>query len=130
MKKTQLCCNCSIKYRGDQSFIIKIVKMKYNLIDIEWCIDSNSFKKRPCNSFILYITFTIVYYIVLTIFYYNIISLKRIFCSCSSQRPLSNRIIQFTCNAVSTHLNHRRIFLFFTSCGVVLLLSQHRNLCA
>ena len=32
--------------------------------------------------------------------------------SCSSQRTLSNRIIQFTCNAVSTHLIHRRIFLF------------------
>jgi hypothetical protein len=26
--------------------------------------------------------------------------------------------IQFTCNAVNTHLNHRRIFLFSTPCGV------------
>jgi hypothetical protein len=30
----------------------------------------------------------------------------------------SNRIIQFTCNAVNTHLNHRRIFLVSIPCGV------------
>jgi hypothetical protein len=40
----------------------------------------------------------------------------------SSLRTLSNRIIQFTCNAVNTHLNHRRIFLFSTPYGVGSLL--------
>jgi hypothetical protein len=38
--------------------------------------------------------------------------------SCSSWRPWSNRIIQFTCNAVSMHLNHRKIVLLSTHCGV------------
>jgi hypothetical protein len=45
-------------------------------------------------------------------------SLKCTFSSCFSQRPLSNRIIQYTCNAVSTHLIHKRIFLFSRCCGV------------
>ena len=31
---------------------------------------------------------------------------------------MSNRIIPFACNAISTHLNHRRIGLCFTRCGV------------
>ena len=26
--------------------------------------------------------------------------------------------MQFTCNAVNTHLNHRRIFLFYAPCGM------------
>jgi hypothetical protein len=51
-------------------------------------------------------------YITFTIFYYNTISI----------RTLSNRIIQFTCSAVNTHLNHRRIFLFSTPSGVGSLL--------
>jgi hypothetical protein len=88
------------------SSVIKIVEMKYNRIDIKWWLVSTSLK----NSLNLYITFTI--------FYYNTISLKCTVFSCSSKRTLSSGIIQFTCNAVNTHLNHRRIFLFFIPCGV------------
>jgi hypothetical protein len=43
--------------------------------------------------------------------------------------PLSNRIIQLTCNAVSAHLNHRRIFLFSTRYGVGLLLCMRNINC-
>jgi hypothetical protein len=42
---------------------------------------------------------------------------------------LSNRIIQFTCNAVNTHLNHRRIFLFSRPCGVGPLLCMRNINC-
>jgi hypothetical protein len=47
------------------------------------------------------------------------------------RRPycLSNRIIQFTCNAVNTHLIHRRIFLFSTPCGVGSLLCMRNINC-
>jgi hypothetical protein len=40
-----------------------------------------------------------------------------------------NRIIQFTCNAVNAHLNHRRIFLFSTPCGVGSLLCMRNINC-
>jgi hypothetical protein len=39
------------------------------------------------------------------------------------------RIIQFTCNAVNTHLNHIRIFLFSTPCGVGSLLCMRNINC-
>jgi hypothetical protein len=42
---------------------------------------------------------------------------------------LSNRIIQFTCNASNTHLNHRRIFLFSTPCGMRSLLCMRNINC-
>jgi hypothetical protein len=46
-----------------------------------------------------------------------------------SIRTLSSIIIQFTCNAVNTHLNHRRIFLFSTPCGVGSLLCMRNINC-
>ena len=42
---------------------------------------------------------------------------------------LSNWIIQFTCNAGNTHLNHRRIFLFSTPCGMRSLLCMRNINC-
>ena len=66
----------------------KLVNCFCNLqsrFDMKWCIDSTSFKEQPCNSFILFITFTIFYCIKFTIFYYNTISLKRTICFCSIQ---------------------------------------------
>jgi len=38
-------------------------------------------------------------------------------------------MIQFTCNAVNTHLNDRRIFLFSTPCGVGSLLCMRNINC-
>jgi hypothetical protein len=64
--------------------------MKYNRINIKWCLVSTSFK--------IYLDILSNLYITFTIFYYNTISLKCTFFSCSSYRTLSNRIIQFTCN--------------------------------
>jgi hypothetical protein len=101
------------------AFVIKIVKMKYNRIDIKWWHVSTSFK--------IYLEILSNFYVTFTIFYYNTITLKCTFFSCSSLRTLSKRIIQFTCNAVNTHLNHRRIFLFSTPCGVGSLLCM-RNI--
>jgi hypothetical protein len=101
------------------AFVIKIVKMKYNRIDIKWWHVSTSFK--------IYLEILSNFYVTFTTFYYNTITFKRTFFSCSSLRTLSKRIIQFTCNAVNTHLNHRRIFLFSTPCGVGSLLCM-RNI--
>jgi hypothetical protein len=101
------------------AFVIKIVKMKYNRIDIKWWHVSTSFK--------IYLEILSNFYVTFTIFYYNTITFKCTFFSCSSLRTLSKRIIQFTCNAVNTHLNHRRIFLFSTPCGVGSLLCM-RNI--
>ena len=63
------------------SSVIKIVKMKYNRIDIKWWLVSTSFKIYLEIISHLYITFTIFYYntisdlyITFTIFYYNTIS--------------------------------------------------------
>jgi hypothetical protein len=40
-------------------------------------------------------------------------------------KTLSNRIIQFTCNAVNTHLNHRRIYLLvwgrYCACEILMV---------
>ena len=91
------------------SSVIKIVKMKYNRIDIKWWHVSTSFK--------IYLEMLSYFYTTFTIFYYNTISLKGKKNSVLVKRTLSNRIIQFTCNAVNTHLNHRRIFLFSTPWG-------------
>ena len=49
-------------------FVIKIVKMKYNRIDIKWRHVSTSFK--------IYLEILSYFYITFTIFYYNTISLK------------------------------------------------------
>ena len=103
------------------SSVIRIVKMKYNRINIKWWLVSTSFK--------IYLDILSYLYITFTIFYYNTISLKCTLCSCSSWRTLSNRIIQFTCNAVNTHLIHRRIFLFSTPCGVGSLLCMRNINC-
>jgi hypothetical protein len=51
------------------SSVIKIVKMKYNRIDIKWWHVSTSFK--------IYLGMLSNLYITFTIFYYNTISLKR-----------------------------------------------------
>ena len=102
------------------SSVIKIVKMKYNRIDIKWWHVSTSFKT--------YLEMHSNFYITFTIFYYNT-SFKCIFFFCSSKRTLSNRIIQFTCNAVNTHLSHRRIFLFSTPCDVGSLLCMRNINC-
>ena len=56
--------------------VIKIVKMKYNRINIKWCLVSTSFK--------IYLDILSYFYITFTIFYYNTISLKCTFFSCSS----------------------------------------------
>jgi hypothetical protein len=50
------------------SSVIKIVKMKYNRIDIKWWRVSTSFK--------IYLDILSYFYITFTIFYYNTISLK------------------------------------------------------
>jgi hypothetical protein len=97
------------------SSVIKIVKMKYNRIDIKWWLVSTSFK--------IYIDILSYFYITFMIFYYNIIFPVLV------KRTLSNRIIQFTCNAVNTHLNHIRIFLFSTPCGVGSLLCMRNINC-
>jgi hypothetical protein len=68
-------------------------------INIKWCLVSTTFK--------IYLDILSNLYITFTIFYYNTISLKGTFFSCSSYRTLSNRIIQFTCNAVNTHLKEQ-----------------------
>jgi hypothetical protein len=86
------------------SSVIKIVKMKYNRIDIKWLHVSTSFK--------IYLEMLSYLYVTFTIFYFNTISLKCTFVLGSSKRTLSNRIIQFTCDAVNTHLNHRKQFYF------------------
>ena len=49
-------------------FVIKIVKMKYNRIDIKWQHVSTSFK--------IYLEKLSFFYITFTILYYNTISLK------------------------------------------------------
>jgi hypothetical protein len=103
------------------SSVIKIVKMKYNRIDIKWWLVSTSFK--------IYLDIFSYLYTTFTISYHNTISPKCTFSSCSSKRTLSNRITQFTCNAVNTHLNHRRIFLFSTPCGVGSLLCMRNINC-
>ena len=54
----------------------EIVKMKYNRINIKWCLVSTSFK--------IYLDILSYLYITFTIFYYNTISLKCTFFSCSS----------------------------------------------
>ena len=55
------------------SFVIKIVKMKYNQIDIKWWLASTSFK--------IYLEILSNFYITFTIFYYNTISLSGVhFC--------------------------------------------------
>ena len=54
-------------------FVIKIVKMKYNRIDIKWRYVSTSFK--------IYLEMLSYLYITFTIFYYNTISLKGTFFS-------------------------------------------------
>ena len=59
-------CNCR------SSSVIKIVKMKYNRINIKWCLVSTSFK--------IYLDILSNFYITFTIFYYNIISLKCTLC--------------------------------------------------
>jgi len=56
------------KYGCDPSSVIKIVKMKYNRIDIKWWLVSTSFKT--------YLDILSYFYITFTIFYYNAISLK------------------------------------------------------
>ena len=56
--------------------VIKIVKMKYNRINIKWCLVSTSFK--------IYLDMLSYFYITFTIFYYNTILLKCTFFSCSS----------------------------------------------
>ena len=79
------------------SSVIKIVKMKYNRIDIKWWHVSTSFK--------IYIEMLSPLYITFTVFYNNIASLK----------TLSKRIIQFTCNAVNTHLTlWAKVSIFIT----------------
>ena len=55
------------------SSVIKIVKMKYNRIDIKWRHVSTSFK--------IYLEMLSYLYITFTIFYYNNISLKGTFFS-------------------------------------------------
>ena len=55
------------------SSVIKIVKMKYNRIDIKWWLVSTSFK--------IYLEIRSDLYITFTIFYYNTISLKCTFFS-------------------------------------------------
>ena len=55
------------------SSVIKIVKMKYNRIDIKWRHVSTSFR--------IYLEMLSYLYITFTIFYYNIISLKGTFFS-------------------------------------------------
>ena len=60
------------------SSVIKIVKMKYNGIDIKWWLVSTSFK----------IYLEILSYLF-TIFYYNTISLKCTYFSCSSYQTES-----------------------------------------
>jgi hypothetical protein len=59
------------KYGCDSSSVIKIVKVKYNRIDIKWWLVSTSFK--------IYLEILSNLYITFTIFYYNTISLKRTF---------------------------------------------------
>ena len=98
-----------------------MVKMIYNQIDIKWWLVSTSFR--------IYLAILSNFNMTFTIFQYNTISLKCTFLSCSSLRPLSNRIIHFTCNPVSTHLTHRRIFLFSTRCGVGSLLCMRNINC-
>ena len=58
------------------SSVIKIVKMKYNRINIKLWLASTSFK--------IYLDILSNLYITFTIFYYNTISLWCTFCSCSS----------------------------------------------
>ena len=50
------------------SSVIKIVKMKYNQIDIKWLHVSTSFK--------IYLEMLSYLYVTFTIFYFNTISLK------------------------------------------------------
>ena len=59
------------KYGCDSSSVIKIVKVKYNRIDIKWWLVSTSFK--------IYLEILSNLYITFTIFNYNTISLKRTF---------------------------------------------------
>ena len=99
----------SLKIDGcGPSSVIKIVKMKYNRIDIKMRLVSTWFKihikilsnyrSRTWYSITNYFTQVFIF-------------------SCTSKRSLSNSMIQLTCNAVSTYWNHIRIFLLFTRWG-------------
>ena len=54
------------------SSVIKIVKMKYNRIDIKWWLISTSFKIYLEILSYLYITFTIFYYNTINIFHSSV----------------------------------------------------------
>jgi hypothetical protein len=116
MKKTSWVAIIKKKYDRDPSSVIKIVKMKYNRIDIKWWPASTSFK--------IYLEILSKLYITFTIFYYNTISLK-----CTIVPVLVKGLYQTECNAVSTHISHRRIFLFSTRCGVGSLLCMRNIIC-
>jgi hypothetical protein len=104
------------------SSVIKIVKMKYNRINIKWWLVSTSFK--------IYLDILSYMYITFTIFYYNTISLK---CTCFpvlvkglyQTESYSLHVMQL----INTHLNHRRKFLFSTPCGVGSLLCMRTINC-
>jgi hypothetical protein len=101
---------CSFFPGCGSSSVIEIVKVKYNRIDIKmWLVSI---------SFIINIEILTKFYTKYMIFNYNTIS-----CRCSFVPVLVKGLYQtacimhFTCNAVSTYLNHIRLFLFFIRWG-------------
>ena len=97
------------------SSVIKIVKMKYNRIDIKWQHVSTSFK--------IYLEMLSYLYITFMIFYYNTISLKGTFFL-----VLVKELYQT--EYYSLHVMQLiRIFLFSTPCGVGSLLCMRNINC-
>ena len=91
------------------SSVIKIVKMKYKRIDIKWWRVSTSFKVHldilPNSLHHVHdLFFRIQFHSGVYFFLFQI-------------KSLSNRITQFTCNAIRSYLNDSRIFMFVTLGG-------------
>jgi hypothetical protein len=70
--KKQLSCNCCKIIWLWSSSVIKIVKMKYNRIDIKWRLASTSFRIYLDILSYFYITFTICYYNTINIFHSSV----------------------------------------------------------
>ena len=100
------------------SSVIKIVKMKWNRIDIKWWLVSTSFKIYLDILSDFYITFTICYYNTINIFHSSVHFLPVLVKGLYQTESYSLHVMQLI-----------RIFLFSTPCGVGSLLCMRNINC-
>ena len=119
--KKQLNCNCYTKIWLWSSSVIEIVKMKYNRIDIKWWLVSTSLN---INLEILSNFASRSRSFITTVFHSSVHFLPVLVKGLYQTESYSLHVMQLIRN-----LNHRRIFLFSTPCGVGSLLAMRNINC-